>query len=180
MKRCLLVLIILVLLLTGCNQSFPKEVGQDVVLYTQLETVCEHSELEKAQEEKLQLEEFCNRFQIKKYKIYLYDEMQEKQPYTVCKTTEGLYLCIFGTDFSFQGFIKIKFSSSTNYEAITEIQIGMTSFDVYKVDPDGYYPYKMISEYYSDQYSMHWFENGKWLMMVYKDDVITEIHYLTI
>jgi hypothetical protein len=170
----------LVLLLTGCDQSFPKEVGHDTVLYTQVETIFEHSELEKAQEEKLQLEEFCNRFQIKKYKTFLDSETQEKWPYTVCKTTEGLYLCLFEPDFSYQGFIKIKFSSSNNYEAITEIQIGMTSFDVYKLDPDGYYPYKMMSEYYSDQYSMHWFENGKCLMMVYKDDVITEIHYLTI
>lgn len=180
MKHCTAFFVILLLLLTGCTQTLPKEVGQDVIMYTQLKTVCEYEKLESACAEKIQIDEFCEEFKIKQYKITFNKETQEKHPYTVCKTTEGLYLCDFTSDFTLEDISKIVFSPIENYKAVINLQIGMNCNEAYSADPTGYFPFRALSLYYVDQFSVHSFENGICFIIFYHNDVITRIETFTV
>ena len=154
--------LLLCLLLIGCTAEEPsalQEVGQDVILYPQLDTVLDFTELQSKVAEDPTLEEFCATFHITRYK-------RINAPYVVCKTTDGPYVITFLPDDVVME--KVIFSPIENRDGVAALEIGATEETVRQTDPDGEYLFIQYSgRTDANQYSAHFFESGEIFMFTY-------------
>ena len=180
MKILVFIFIILILLLPACNgASVLKEVGQDVILYPQTESVLEFNEVESAVKQKVEIQDFCKQFDITQYKTYQY-KTRQSIAYVVCKTTDGPYLIFFDSVDPNCTMERISFSSTDSQSIVDKLQPGMMLRDVQLADPEGQFHYVYASFSGNKQYSCHYFETGECYYILYSGGVIEEIINFTI
>lgn len=176
-KYFLLTILFAIFLLTSCQkeeQHILKEVNQDIIIYSQIDTVSNHEEVVSILNQNVNMFTFCETLNISQYKS------SGNMVYTVIKTTNGLFMVLFDSDGAHATIQQIEFSPIANKDRFANLKVGMTLEDARAADPDGRYDFLFHSSRNYPRISYHYFENGDCYSVRYEENVIAEIAHFTL
>ena len=156
-----------------------EEVGQDTIIFHQIDTVHEYEDLSQLIENRANMNDMCKALNISQYK------QVDNEYYIIVKTTEKSFRICFDSEGEYMFTITINFSPIANKEALSNLKEGARLEDVMEADPEGDYPFLYASWTLYPRYSYHYFEDGSGFHFCCEQDedgnyVVYKIVYFTI
>ncbi len=177
LKRILFLFLVLVVF-NSCAGYQKKEltaVDQTVILYSQQKKTVSFKKIQEEAKKAWSLTEFCREYQLYSYKTLA------NGTYIVLNTTEGYVVVWFDSEGNNPRVQNISFSSAENYNALSNIQLGMPLDSVKKADPTGQYDFLLASWSEYPKISYHFFESGNCYVVFYDEDYnVKDFHAFTI
>lgn len=177
MRKMLALIVLSLFLFTSCNQKEQQELiktSQNELIYTQLDSIYDHSDVVNTLMQADSLFDFCEIMDVKQYKVL------GEANYTVVQTTKGLFIIFSDKEGNYPTLRCIEFSSIRNKEKLANLTTDMSLDGVRSADPDGQYDFLYHNRSDYPQFSYHFFEDGDCFCIRYEQNEIVAITRFTL
>ena len=150
------------------------ETNQNVILYNELNTTVDYDLVQQKITENDNLSMLCQSFHIQQYKKV------NNLIYVVIHTSKGLAIIFFDSGGNNPYMQLIKFSGREYESGISALKKNMSLQEAMEADPDGQFDFIFHSWSEYPQISYHYFESGNCYIVMYENNIISNIIFLTI